>query len=166
MVGEGRADCVHLCDIVIHGSVNNGLTELAVLVEDQVATSPQSKGISVQSADGVGQARNRITTAVIRPSGVRACIDPSPLGADEAAKEVLPANESLAAKRVVNGGSVPSRPIANHDRPNHLVQLSIVGQHEKVQMFRGSSSKGANPHTRSIYEKKYLRYSVFFFRYS
>ena len=116
MVGEGRADCVHLCDIVIHGSVNNGRTELAVLVEDQVATSPQSKGISVQSADGVDQARNCITTAIVRPSSVRACIDLSPLGADEAAKEVLPANESLAAKRVVNGGSVPRRPIANHDR--------------------------------------------------
>ena len=26
----------------------------------------------------------------------------------------------------------------------------------------GHASEGANPHTRSIYEKNYLRYSVFF----
>jgi hypothetical protein len=36
----------------------------------------------------------------------------------------------------------------------------------KTRINSWAASKGANPHTRSIYEKNYLRYSVFFFRYS
>jgi hypothetical protein len=32
----------------------------------------------------------------------------------------------------------------------------------KTRINSWAASKGANPHTRSIYEKNYLRYSVFF----
>ena len=48
VVGERCTNGVHASDIVIKGSVYIGQPELALIMEDEITSSPQSQGVVVQ----------------------------------------------------------------------------------------------------------------------